>query len=75
MREGNPAEGSVAKRVASSRLPIQSKKEARLWVNECVAKSIHHDASDVAFGIEPGSREHLGHLLANLAFIVDEGSG
>src|SRR5246127_1157219 len=75
MRERDSAKRTIAQRVARSRFSIQPKKETRLRINEGMAESIHHDARDIAFGIKTRSAKHLCHLLANLAFVINERSG
>src|SRR5690349_19222630 len=75
MRDSDSSEGPVAQHIAGGRLSFKPEEEARLWIDEGMAKPVEHNPGYIAFGVKAGGAEHLHHLLADLALIVRERSG
>ena len=75
MGETDSSERTVAKGLRAWRFTAQTKEEARLGIDEGVSETVEHDARDVAFRVEAGSRKHICQLLAYSPFILGERSG
>src|SRR5215472_17227152 len=68
VREGQ-ANDRLPQLVGWSGLAVLGRIETWPRVAIGVSPPVHHDAGDVAGGIEAGAREQLDHLLANLGFV------
>src|ERR1700691_391130 len=70
VRKGNPSEGSNTENIPWSGFAVQSEKESWLRVDKSMPEAVEDNSGDIAPGVEAGGCEHVGHLLADLPFVI-----
>src|ERR1700722_8115215 len=70
VRKGDPSEGSDTEDIPWSGFAIRSEKESWLRVDKSVPEAVEDNSGDIALRVEAGRSEQVGHLLADLPFVI-----